>query len=87
MRTIKTYFKGAPFYNAFTRLYPVWIRNNFRFVRDTGVGPYFVTFGSLSRLFDGYSRLGSDGYFWNILLADSPSNLGLYHFALLLRKT
>src|SRR5579863_1831999 len=22
MRTIKTYFKGAPFYNAFLRLYP-----------------------------------------------------------------
>jgi hypothetical protein len=26
MREIKTYFKGAPFYNAFLRTYPVQVR-------------------------------------------------------------
>ena len=33
MRTIKTYFKGAPFYNAFLRPYPVKVGDYVRFSR------------------------------------------------------
>jgi hypothetical protein len=33
---VKTYFKGAPFYNAFIRTYPVQVGDYFRLVRDSG---------------------------------------------------
>jgi hypothetical protein len=33
MRTIKTYCKGAPFYNAFLRSYPVRVGDYLRFAR------------------------------------------------------
>jgi hypothetical protein len=35
MRTIKTYSKGAPFYNAFLRPYPVHVGDYLRFARES----------------------------------------------------
>jgi len=35
MREIKTYSKGAPFYNAFLRPYPAHVDDDFRFARNS----------------------------------------------------
>jgi hypothetical protein len=42
--TIKTYCKGAPFYNAFLRRYPVQVGevDNFRVRRNTGTTRFFI---------------------------------------------
>ena len=40
MREIKTYSKGAPFYNAFLRPYPILVADYFRIRRQPPLAPF-----------------------------------------------